>query len=55
MAGSYDTTPMLIVMDAAAAPEDVRRVVETVNGLGLQAHPIPGAQRTAIGVTGNKG
>ena len=46
---------MLIVMDAAAAPEDVRRVVETVNGLGLQAHPIPGAQRTAIGVTGNKG
>jgi len=46
---------MLIVMDAAAAPEDVRRVVDTVNGLGLQAHPIPGAQRTAIGVTGNKG
>jgi 3-deoxy-7-phosphoheptulonate synthase len=46
---------MLIVMDAAAAPEDVRRVVETVNGLGLQAHPIPGAQRTAIGVTGNRG
>src|SRR5499427_7377249 len=46
---------MLIVMDAAAAPEDVRRVVETVNGLGLQAHPVPGAQRTAIGVTGNRG
>ncbi len=46
---------MLIVMDAAAAPEDVRRVVETVTRLGLQAHPIPGAQRTAIGITGNKG
>ena len=46
---------MLIVMDAAAAPEDVRRVVETVVRLGLQAHPIPGAQRTAIGITGNKG
>ena len=46
---------MLIVMDAAASPEDVRRVVETVVGLGLQAHPIPGTQRTAIGVTGNRG
>jgi 3-deoxy-7-phosphoheptulonate synthase len=46
---------MLIVMDAAASPEDVRRVVETVVGLGLQAHPIPGAQRTAIGITGNRG
>jgi 3-deoxy-7-phosphoheptulonate synthase len=46
---------MLIVMDAAASPEDVRRVVETVAGLGLQAHPIPGTQRTAIGITGNKG
>src|SRR6266508_1723918 len=46
---------MLIVMDAAASPQDVRRVVETIVGLGLQAHPIPGAQRTAIGITGNKG
>ncbi|MCA1580111.1 MAG: 3-deoxy-7-phosphoheptulonate synthase [Acidobacteria bacterium] len=46
---------MLIVMDAAASAEDVRRVVETVQGLGLDAHPIPGAQRTAIGITGNRG
>ena len=46
---------MLIVMDAAATAEDVRRVVETVQGLGLSAHPIPGAQRTAIGITGNRG
>ena len=46
---------MLIVMDAAASAEDVHRVVETVRGLGLQAHPIPGAQRTAIGITGNRG
>ena len=46
---------MLIVMDAAATPEDVRRVVETVEGLGLAAHAIPGAQRTAIGITGNRG
>ena len=46
---------MLIVMDSAASPEDVRRVVETVQSLGLQAHAIPGAQRTAIGITGNRG
>ena len=46
---------MLIVMDSAASPEDVRRVVETVESLGLQAHAIPGAQRTAIGITGNRG
>ncbi len=42
-------------MDAAASAEDVRRVVETIQNLGLQAHPIPGAQRTAIGITGNRG
>ncbi|MFN2386597.1 MAG: 3-deoxy-7-phosphoheptulonate synthase [Thermoanaerobaculia bacterium] len=46
---------MLIVMDAAATEEDVRRVVGSVRALGLQAHPIPGSQRTAIGITGNQG
>jgi 3-deoxy-7-phosphoheptulonate synthase len=46
---------MLIVMDSSASAQDVRRVVETVESLGLQAHPIPGAQRTAIGITGNRG
>ncbi|HSE62142.1 MAG TPA: 3-deoxy-7-phosphoheptulonate synthase [Thermoanaerobaculia bacterium] len=46
---------MLIVMDAAATEEDVRRVVEAVEQRGLQAHAIPGAQRTAIGITGNRG
>src|ERR1700682_6024543 len=46
---------MLIVMEAAATADDVRRVVETVQGMGLNAHPIPGAQRTAIGITGNRG
>ena len=30
-------------------------VVERVEGKGLKAHPIAGAQRTAIGVTGNIG
>jgi 3-deoxy-7-phosphoheptulonate synthase len=42
-------------MDARATSEEVRRVVETVERLGLQAHPIPGTQRTAIGITGNRG
>jgi 3-deoxy-7-phosphoheptulonate synthase len=46
---------MLIVMDSVATSDDVRRVVEAVEKLGLEAHPIPGAQRTAIGVTGNRG
>jgi 3-deoxy-7-phosphoheptulonate synthase len=46
---------MLIVMDSTATAEDVRRVVEAVENAGLQAHPIPGAQRTAIGITGNRG
>src|SRR4029453_13151479 len=48
-------TPMLIVMDSVATAEDIRRVVEAVEGHGLQAHPIPGTQRTAIGITGNRG
>ncbi|MDQ5871712.1 MAG: 3-deoxy-7-phosphoheptulonate synthase, partial [Acidobacteriota bacterium] len=42
-------------MDSTATAEDVRRVVEAVRNAGLQAHPIPGAQRTAIGITGNRG
>ena len=46
---------MLIVMDSVATAEDIRRVVEAVEGHGLQAHPIPGTQRTAIGSTGNRG
>jgi 3-deoxy-7-phosphoheptulonate synthase len=46
---------MLIVMTSAATAEDVRRVVEAVENVGLQAHPIPGAERTAIGITGNRG
>ena len=46
---------MLIVMDRSATPADVDRVVETAERLGLKAHPIPGEQRTAVGITGNKG
>ena len=46
---------MLIVMDRWPPAKDIRRVVEAVEGHGLQAHPIPGSQRTAIGITGNRG
>src|SRR5512137_39257 len=42
-------------MDRTATDEDVGRVVSAAERLGLKAHPIPGAQRTAIGLTGNKG
>ncbi len=46
---------MLVVMKAHATEEQVRAVCEKIERLGLRPHPIPGAQRTAIGITGNKG
>jgi 3-deoxy-7-phosphoheptulonate synthase len=38
-----------------ATAEQIRGVSEAIEARGFKAHPIPGAQRTAIGVTGNKG
>jgi 3-deoxy-7-phosphoheptulonate synthase len=38
-----------------ATAEQIRGVTEAIEARGFKAHPIPGAQRTAIGVTGNKG
>ncbi len=46
---------MLIVMRQGARAEQVAEVVQAVEARGLKAHPIPGAQRLAIGITGNKG
>jgi 3-deoxy-7-phosphoheptulonate synthase len=46
---------MLIVMSTDATQEQIDRVVKIVEAQGLKAHPMPGAQRTAIGVTGNAG
>jgi len=46
---------MLVVMQSHATEEQVRDVCRKVETLGLRAHPIPGAQRTAIGITGNQG
>src|ERR1700731_645877 len=46
---------MLVVMKAAATEEQVRSVCEKIEKLGFRAHSMPGATRTAIGITGNKG
>jgi len=46
---------MLIVMAAGASSDQVAQVTAQIEALGLKAHPIPGAQRVAIGITGNTG
>ena len=46
---------MLVVMRQGAGEEEIRGVVQAVEARGYKAHPIPGAQRTAIGITGNRG
>ncbi|HEV2182864.1 MAG TPA: 3-deoxy-7-phosphoheptulonate synthase [Candidatus Acidoferrales bacterium] len=46
---------MLVVMQSHATEEQVRAVCERIESLGLRAHPIPGSNRTAIGITGNSG
>jgi 3-deoxy-7-phosphoheptulonate synthase len=46
---------MLVVMKTQAKPEEIQAVCEYIKQLGFRAHPLPGAQRTAIGITGNKG
>lgn len=45
---------MLIVMKSDATQSDIDRIVEIIEGLGLRGHAMPGENRTAIGVTGNK-
>jgi 3-deoxy-7-phosphoheptulonate synthase len=46
---------MLIVMGHRATDEDIARVVSLVREMGYEARPIPGKQRTAIGLIGNDG
>lgn len=41
-------------MERSATEEMVARVCTEIENMGLAAHPMPGAQRTAIGITGNK-
>ncbi len=46
---------MLVVMQAQATEDQVRAVCQKIESLGYRPHSMPGAQRTAIGITGNKG
>ena len=46
---------MLVVMQAHATEEQVRAVCQKIESLGYNPHPVPGAGRTAVCITGNKG
>jgi 3-deoxy-7-phosphoheptulonate synthase len=46
---------MLIVMKADATDSQIEAVLRVIEDLGLKPHPMPGATRTAIGITGNQG
>lgn len=46
---------MLIVMKADATETQVEDVLRVIEQLGFKGHPMPGAMRTAIGITGNQG
>lgn len=46
---------MLIVMRHGAPDEDINRVVATIEEMGYQARPMPGLQRTTVGIVGNDG
>jgi 3-deoxy-7-phosphoheptulonate synthase len=46
---------MLVVMNHDAPDEDIERVVDTIEDMGYGARPIPGKQRTAVGLVGNDG
>ena len=46
---------MLIVMHHTASDAQIEAVENAVRAMGLQPVPIPGSQRTAIGVLGNQG
>ena len=46
---------MLVVMKNHATPEQVEAVLAAIRRLELTPHALPGATRTAIGITGNVG
>ncbi|HET9400129.1 MAG TPA: 3-deoxy-7-phosphoheptulonate synthase [Candidatus Acidoferrales bacterium] len=46
---------MLVVMDSHATEGQIRAVCDRIEAAGMRAHPIPGSNRTAIGITGNTG
>lgn len=46
---------MLIVMKHDATDSQIDAVMRVIEQLGFKGHPMPGATRTAIGITGNQG
>ena len=46
---------MLVVMSHGATTAEVDRVVRAIEEMGYEARPMPGAQRTAVGLVGNDG
>jgi 3-deoxy-7-phosphoheptulonate synthase len=46
---------MLIVMKSDATDSQIESVMRVIEELGFKGHPMPGAMRTAIGITGNQG
>ncbi len=46
---------MLIVMRHGATADEVQKVISVIEEMGYQATPMPGAQRTAVGLVGNDG
>jgi 3-deoxy-7-phosphoheptulonate synthase len=44
---------MLVVMHSHATPQQIEQVVAAIRRMNLTPHPMPGATRTAIGITGN--
>jgi 3-deoxy-7-phosphoheptulonate synthase len=46
---------MLIVMKHDATDSQIETVLRVIEQLGFKGHPMPGATRTAIGITGNQG
>jgi 3-deoxy-7-phosphoheptulonate synthase len=46
---------MLVVMENHATPEQIERVVKTIEEMGYSARPMPGETRTTVGLIGNDG
>jgi len=46
---------VLIVMRHGATEQEIQRVVAVIRDMGYEASPLPGAQRTAVGLVGNDG
>jgi 3-deoxy-7-phosphoheptulonate synthase len=44
---------MLVVMQTHATPQQIENVLQAIRQMDLTPHPLPGATRTAIGITGN--